>query len=79
MGDITVQFGSPNITVQFPAAISYQATEAWLNALSVCDSDNISSGTGDSAEDAGVAIGEYYMTATNHIEAPGGVAKKRVI
>lgn len=53
--------------------------EDWLNSLHVCDSDNVSSGTGNSAEDAGVAIGKYYLTAFNHLEAPGGIPKKRLV
>lgn len=53
--------------------------EDWLNSLKVCDSDNTSSGTGNSAEDNGVAIGKYYLTAFNHVEVTGGIPKKRLI
>lgn len=52
---------------------------AWINSLNVCDSDNADSGTGNSAEDAGVAIGGFYLTAFNHESTPGGVIKKRLV
>lgn len=53
--------------------------DAYLASLEICDSDNMTSGTGNSAEDAGVAIGEFYMTAENHLDAPGGLLKKRLV
>jgi hypothetical protein len=53
--------------------------EQWLDSLPVCDSDNVSSGTGSSAQDAGVPIGGYYLTSFNHVEAPGGIPKRRLI
>jgi len=51
----------------------------YLNGLPVCDSDNVSSQTGSSAEDAGVPIGGYYMTSFNHVEGMGGILKKRLV
>lgn len=51
----------------------------WLNSLQVCDSDNMESQTGNSAEDAGIPIGGYYMTAFNHVEVAGGIPKKRLV
>lgn len=53
--------------------------EDWLNSLEVCDSDNALSMTGNSAEDNGVEIGKYYITAFNHLEVAGGILKKRLV
>ena len=79
MSDITVQFGTPNISVYFPTNVAAQPVTDWIDALSVCDSDNTDSATGNSAQDAGVAIGGYYLTSVDHISAPGGIVKKRLI
>ena len=78
MSDISVNLGAA-ITVQFPVSIATQHAPDWMDTLDVCDSDNIDSQTGNSAEDAGVPIGGYYMTAANHISSPGGIVKKRLI
>lgn len=51
----------------------------WLDSLPICDSDNESSQTVNSAEGAGIAIGGWYVTAFNHIECPGGIPKKRLV
>lgn len=53
--------------------------EDWLNSLQVADSDNAQSLTGNSAEEKGVAIGKYYLTAFNHVEVAGGIPKKRLV
>lgn len=52
--------------------------EDWLNSLQVADSDNVQSQTGNSAEEKGVAVGKYYLTAWNHVETVGGIPKKRL-
>lgn len=77
MSDITVQLGG-GITVQFPVSTPGVGGEAYLDSLEVCDSDNTSSGTGNSAEEAGVEIGKYYITAFNHVEVSGGLLKMRL-
>lgn len=75
MSDVTL-----TLTTATPITLDLACFDmvAWLDALPVCDSDSVGSGTGNSAEDAGVAVGGYYMTAVNHESTPGGVLKKRL-
>ena len=58
---------------------SFGFIEGWLNSLEVCDSDNAESQTGNSAEEAGVEIGGWYLKAENHVEGGGGSPKKRFV
>lgn len=76
MSDVTLE-----LTTATPINLAFSCFDmtAWLDALPVCDSDNTDSGTGDSAEDAGVAIGGWYLTAFNHESGVGGIPKKRLI
>jgi len=76
MSDITLE-----LTTATPITLDLNCFDivAWLDSLTVCDSDNNDSGTGNSAEDAGIAIGGWYLTAYNHESAPGGLPKKRLI
>lgn len=79
-GNLTLRNVSNRTTVRFPASIPCLFDwAAWADSLDVCHSDNTDMGDGQSANDAGVAIGEYYMTAYNHESAAGGLVKKRLI
>ena len=76
MSDVTL-----TLTTATPIALDFDCFDAiaWLDTLNVCDSDNADSGTGNSAEDAGIAVGGWYVTAINHESTPGGVLKKRLV
>lgn len=53
--------------------------EDWLNQREICDSDNTDSQTGNSAEEAGVPVGGWYVGAFNHVEGKGGLLIKRLV
>jgi hypothetical protein len=66
-------------TVRFPAALPVtaldflqQAVDALRTAGKVYDSD-------ESAALDGIALNKLYLTASNHVEAPGGLIRIRLV
>ena len=59
------------IRVSLPRSVP-ASVQAWLDSLDPYDSD-------ESAADAGVPIGDWYMRAFNHVEGGGGSPKKRLV
>lgn len=66
---VTISRRSLRITIprSVPASV-----RSWLNALPEYESDQI-------AGDNGIALGDWYMMAPNHLEGPGGVPRKRLV
>jgi len=65
---INVAVSSRVVNVTFPRSL-HGDVQYWLDALALYDSD-------ESAKAAGLTIGSWYLTAYNHISAPGGHSKK---
>ena len=65
---INVAVSKRVVNIIFPRSMPANV-EAWMDALIQYDSD-------ESAKTAGLIVGDWYLTAGNHMSAPPGIPKK---
>lgn len=74
----TVRIISNKTTVRFPAALPVTALQNLQAAVDALDTANHIYDSDESAAIGGIAIGSLYITAENHVAAPGGLLIRRL-
>ena len=74
----TVRIVSNKTTVRFPAALPVTALQNLQAAVDALDTANHIYDSDESAAAGGIAIGKLYITAYNHVAAPGGLLIRRL-
>jgi hypothetical protein len=74
----TVRIVTNKTTVRFPAALPVSPLAQLQAAVDALDTSNHIYDSDESAAAGGIAIGSLYLTAENHVAAPGGLLIRRL-
>lgn len=74
----TVRIVTNKTTVRFPAALPVTALQNLQAAFDALEEDGHVYDSDESAAAGGIGIKKLYLTAENHVSAPGGLLIRRL-